>query len=475
MTNLAIKEQTAGKETLVYLVDQQTDIAALDCTTAEQTYLQQKISNKNEVIVLNRYDQIIIVASFKQDTADYLTLENCRLTGVSVTKQLNHLKISEVTVINKSDWDKAVLPFVEGMALTNYQFLKYKKEAAKQKNSLTQINVSKESTTAEAIAELQHIIDGVQAARTLINEPLSYLTARQLSKEIKALGETAGFSVKVFEKSRIKAEKMGGLLAVNAGSQDPPTFNILEWKPKKAVNKQPIILVGKGVVYDTGGLSLKPTKGMDIMKCDMSGAAAVIGAFYALAKNKLPLHVVGLIPATDNRPGETAYVPGDVIQMHSGSTVEVLNTDAEGRMILADALSYAKSYKPQLVIDMATLTGSALAAIGTDALAFMGTADEEVKETMKQCGFEVYERLVEFPLWEEYGKMLRSDIADLKNIGGRFAGCITAGKFLEHFTDYPWIHIDLAMAWGFEGKGYRGKNGTGAGVRLFYQFLKQMV
>ena len=267
---------------------------------------------------------------------------------------------------------------------------------------------------------------------------------------------------------------MGGLLAVNLGSQDPPTFNIMEWKPKNAINEQPIVLVGKGIVYDTGGLSLKPTgNAMDFMKCDMAGGAAVVGAIYAAAKNELPIYVVGLVPATDNRPGENAYAPGDVIRMHNGLTVEVLNTDAEGRMVLADALSYAKQYEPELVIDIATLTGSAVAALGPHGIPFMGTADEATKKQLVDSSFEVHERVVEFPLWEEYQDMMKSDIADVKNIGGKYAGAITAAAFLKNFTAYPWMHIDMAaMGWNHAASAYRLKNGTGACVRLFYDFLK---
>jgi leucyl aminopeptidase len=184
----------------------------------------------------------------------------------------------------------------------------------------------------------------------------------------------------VFNKAKITSLKMGGLLSVNLGSMEPPTFSIMEYKPRNAKNKQPVILVGKGVVYDTGGLSLKPTpNSMDMMKCDMAGSAAVAGTMYAIAKAKLPVHVIGLVPATDNRPGENAYVPGDVITMYNGLTVEMLNADAEGRMILADALAYAQKYNPKLVIDLATLTGAAVAAIGTSGIVAMGTADESTK------------------------------------------------------------------------------------------------
>jgi len=212
---------------------------------------------------------------------------------------------------------------------------------------------------------------------------------------------------------------------------------------------------------------------MDLMKSDMAGAAAVIGTFEAIVKNKLPLHVIGLIPATDNRPGENAYVPGDVVKMHNGMTGEMLNADAEGRMILADALSYAQQYKPALVIDLATLTGAAVAAIGKEGIVAMGTATTEQMDQIKLAGNNVHERIAEMPYYDEYDAYIKSDIADMKNIGGPTAGCITAGKFLERYTKYHWIHLDIAgTAFLTAEDNYKGKNGTGVGVRLLYDFLK---
>ena len=238
----------------------------------------------------------------------------------------------------------------------------------------------------------------------------------------------------------------------------------------------PLVLVGKGVVYDTGGLSLKPTaNSMDFMKSDMAGAAAVIGTFCTLASLDLPMEVIGLIPITDNRPGYEAMTPGDILTFANGKTVEIRDTDAEGRLILADALIYAQKYKPQLVIDLATLTGSAVAAVGPEAAVMMGTAPKEAKEKLSTAGWSTFERLVEFPLWEEYNEQIQSEIADITNLGGPTAGAITAGKFLEHFIDYNWIHIDIAgPSFDKKGQGYRPAGGTGYGVRLLYRFLKNI-
>lgn len=267
---------------------------------------------------------------------------------------------------------------------------------------------------------------------------------------------------------------MGGLLSVNAGSVDEPTFTIMEYKPKRPRNKKPYVFVGKGVVYDTGGLSLKPTpNSMDSMKCDMAGAAAVGAAMYAIAKNKLNVHVIALVPATDNRPGFNAFAPGDIITMMDGSTVEMLNSDAEGRMILADALHYAKQFNPELTIDMATLTGAAMAAIGTAGMVGMGTANKKHRDLLHASGLQVHERIAEFPFWDEYDDLMKSDIADQKNIGGPLAGAITAGKFLVKFTNYPYYHLDIAGPAFLNAKdAYRSKGGTGYGVRLLYRFIK---
>ena len=309
-------------------------------------------------------------------------------------------------------------------------------------------------------------------SRDLVNEPLSFLTAEQLGKEVQKMGKEAGFKTEVFNKAKIESLKMGGLLAVNKGSIDPPVFITMEHKPKGAVNKKPYIFVGKGVVYDTGGLSLKPTEGMATMKCDMGGAAAVAGALYAIAKANLPVWVIGLAPVTDNRPDGNAVVPGDVITISDGTTVEVLNTDAEGRLILSDALVYAQKHDPLFVVDLATLTGAAARAIGRYGIVALGTATDDF-DKLKVSGNQVHERLVEFPLWDDYSELLKSDIADIKNIGGITAGATTAAKFLERFTTYPWVHLDIAgPAFLDAPDAYRGKGGTGSGVRLLFDFIR---
>ncbi len=397
--------------------------------------------------------------------------ETIRKHAYQIHKELKD-KETEIHVIGIDD--QKLIAFIEGIYLSDYQFLKYFSEKDKKKNKLRSIKVT--GLSQKKIDELKNVIEATLWARTLVNEPVSYLDAVRLAMEIQKKRTIDGLKIKVLHKKEIENLGMGGLLAVNQGSEIPPTFTIMEWKPKNAKNQKPIVLVGKGVVYDTGGLSLKPTPhSMDLMKSDMAGAATMAATMTAVALNKLPVHIVALIPATDNRPGKNAYAPGDVIKMYDGTTVEVLNTDAEGRMILADAIAYADTYKPELIIDAATLTGAAVRAIGNKAAIVMGNAPKKYFKQLLKSGNKVHERLVEFPFWDEWKDEMKSDIADLKNIGSGNAGMITAGKFLEHFAKQPYIHIDIAGPAFLESpQDYKGKGATGFGVRLLYDFFKNI-
>src|SRR5690606_20317749 len=395
--------------------------------------------------------------------------EKMRVAGFDIRQKLDR-KNTELTIVGNGE---TALALAEGLALSNYQFLKYFKDADEREYALEPINLYGNISEKE-INRMNNTIKAVYWARDMVNEPVNYLDAVQLGKEIQEIGSEAGFTVEVLDKSAIETLKMGGLLAVNKGSITPPTFTIMEYKPANPTNEKPIVLVGKGVVYDTGGLSLKPTQGsMDVMKSDMGGAAMMAGTIYAAALNKIDKHIIGLIPATDNRPGQEAYTPGDVIRMYDGTTVEVLNTDAEGRMILADAIAYANKFQPELIINAATLTGAALVAAGTRAACMMSNADETINQKLLKAGEKVYERMVQLPLWDDYKEQLKSSVADLKNIGGRMAGTITAGKFLEHFAQQPFVHIDIAgPAFTETPENYKGLGGTGTGIRTLMQFFE---
>lgn len=473
-TKISVTKSIKSTDTLVLLSDRKSlDWATEMLNEDGADYVKKAAKDDINSVFIPRQKGNLIVQFLQTNSEEALQREDTRLAGNELLTTINHYKIKSVVITNVHSVNM-LGDFVEGLALGNYQFIKYFKDKSDRKKCLKSIKVMKEDLSSTQIRELQNIINATFHARDLVNEPLSFLTAPELANQARSFGKKYGFKVTVFDKKKIEKIGMGGLLAVNRGSTDPPTFSILEWKPANAKNKKPIVLVGKGIVYDTGGVSLKPTaNSMDFMKSDMGGAAAVIGSMVAVASNKLPLHVIALVPSTDNRPGKDAYVPGDVIKMYSGDTVEVLNTDAEGRLVLADALHYAKRYQPELVLDFATLTGSAARAIGPEGISFMGTADETICEQIETSGFQVYERLVRFPLWREYHNQLKSNIADIKNLGGPNAGMITAGKFLEYFTSFPWLHFDIAgSAYLKAADGYRTKEGTGVGVRLVYDFLK---
>ncbi len=307
-------------------------------------------------------------------------------------------------------------------------------------------------------------------ARRLQFLPPNQCTPAFLAETAVALGQTHGFDVTVLDKVAIAAEGMGALLAVNQGSATEPRFIVLEYRG--AGEAAPVALVGKGITFDTGGISIKPSQAMEEMKYDMSGAAAVLGAMEAVGRLRPRLNVVGIIPSTDNMPGGRAVRPSDVVRAHSGKTIEVVNTDAEGRMVLADALSYVKRFKPAAVLDAATLTGGVILALGHTVSAVMGN-DEALIEEVRRAGERAGERVWPLPMYDEFRELNKSDIADVKNSGGRPAQPITAGWFLREFVDgYPWAHLDVA------GTAYTGgdapplaKGPAGVPMRLFAEFL----
>lgn len=462
----------AARDTLV-LLDSAAQLRNLDLERNDRQYLSEQLEQDGQLAVCDISGRLVLV---HLTTAGVRSrqLEKARRAGNDMALRLIAAKRKEAQLIALHSDAELVLALAEGVALGSYTFRKYKTDD-KGASSLEKLSIIAKEVSTAAVEELSDLCEATCIARDLVNEPLSFLSAKQLAAEIKTLSRNAGFKVQVLNKEQIEAQGMGGLIAVNKGSRDEPTFSILEWKPKNATNKRPVLLVGKGVVYDTGGLSLKPTpNSMDQMKCDMAGAAAVACAMYAVAKQQLPLHVVALIPATDNRPGGNAYVPGDILRMHSGLTVEVLNTDAEGRLILADALSYGERYKPELAITVATLTGAAMRAIGTYGSVTMGTAPDAQFKHLEAAGDQVFERLARLPFWDEYGDEIISDVADIKNLGSDLGGAQTAGKFLARFTTQPFIHLDIAgTAFSTRRDAYRTKGGTGVGVRLLYEFLKR--
>ncbi|HET8574487.1 MAG TPA: leucyl aminopeptidase [Edaphocola sp.] len=459
----------------VYLCSDLKQLAETNISKDESRWLQEQVKKGQKSLSLLNGDACSFFIFFDGEKHADKIAEQLRQLGAGLfQKYLAPAKVAEIALYDLSALNIQPAYFLaEGITLSSYQFLKYKSGQKDLKSALGQINFSPKSLTLKKLRQLQTITDAVGIARDLVNEPLSYLTAEQLAAEIVKIGKAGGFKVQTLSKARIEQLGMGGLLGVNRGSLLPPTFTIMEHKPLNPIRKNPVVLVGKGIVYDTGGLSLKPTaNSMDRMKSDMSGAALVTAAMYVAGMLELPIHLIALVPATENRPGAQAYVPGDILKMSNGSSVEVLNTDAEGRLVLADALHYAKKYRPELVLDFATLTGSAAATLGDMGIICMGNITEEGKQAFMESGQRQHERLVELPLWEEYATLLQSDIADLKNVGGPKGGAITAGKFLEHFTDYPWMHFDIAgVSFHSGGKDYRPSGATGYGLRMLVDFL----
>ena len=368
---------------------------------------------------------------------------------------------------------EAVQAITEGLAqgVWLYTEMKRRDEDAR-KPQLERVDILV-TTEANEVQDAHRIGEAVGAGQTFARSiqvlPGNICTPAYLANEARQLAQRHGFEVTILDKAAITKEKMGALLSVAQGSAEEPRFIALEYNGSDG---PPVVLVGKGVTFDTGGISIKPAQNMEDMKYDMSGAAAVLGTFEALGRLKPKVHVVGLIPSTENMPSGTAVKPGDVVTSHLGKTIEVINTDAEGRLILCDALSYARRYQPAAVIDIATLTGAIVVALGHSAAGIMGSDDKLVDE-LRAAGERAGERVWPLPLWEDYRDLMKSDIADVKNSGGRPAGSISAGWFLREFVDgFPWAHLDIAgTAYSDREDPTRVKGPTGMGVRLFTEFV----
>ena len=430
--------------------------------------------NKRDFFVFNNLSHWLIVFVFPTKKTDYQTYEQLRKLGAKALDFFDKEYIKNINLISSTSKDK-VISFVEGVCLASYCFDNYKTDPSRLIHPFDHISIIHNDIDMIDIEHLRIIAEAIEKGKDLVNEPFSTLNAVGLAQALVNMSMEANINVEVLNKEDIERLKMGGILAVNKGSIDPPTFTIMEYKPENATNNQPLVLVGKGLVYDTGGLNIKTGDYMEDMKTDMAGAAMMASALYAIARLNLPIHVIGLFPSTDNRPCGNAYAAGDIVNMYDGTNVEVVNTDAEGRMILADALAYAKQYNPALIINAATLTGSAERAIGPCGIVAMENHAGLYIADLKQAGNDVYERIAEFPFWEEYDEMIKSDIGDIKNSGEKYAGMITAGKFLSHFTrDIPFIHLDIAgVAYRNSKKDYMGYGATGYGIRLIIKFIEK--
>ncbi|PLX88787.1 MAG: leucyl aminopeptidase [Desulfuromonas sp.] len=428
-------------------------------------------------------ERVLLVGLGKAREAN---LEGLRLAAASAVRQLQERRISSCAValaecvVPRSSVAERFAAVAEGMLLADYRFDLYRTEEIDKlpptlaRAVLLVTQGDDQIAAATAIEKAQHLLRGVCFARDLVNEPGNVKSPQHLAERARQMADEVGLACTILDKPALEKEKMGALLGVAQGSEREPRLIVLEHRGGKK-GEAPVALVGKGVVFDAGGISLKPAEKMDEMKMDMAGGAAVLGTLFAAALLDLPLNLVGVVPAVENLPSGTAIRPGDILTTLSGTTVEVLNTDAEGRLILADALTYVRRFEPRTVIDLATLTGACIIALGHHAAAVLGS-DERLVQKLLKAGERSGEKLWQLPLWADYSKQIKSEVADIKNIGGRAAGTITAAAFLQHFTrDLSWAHLDIAgTAWADSTRPCYPKGGTGVGVRLLIEYLKSV-
>jgi leucyl aminopeptidase len=412
-----------------------------------------------------------------------LTLRGIRAGLYNVAKTAKKLRDHNIAVVTpfalpKIDSDEAPRVLAEYLAASDYKYDAYITASKEKKggpiNATLVVPADMDSKVIRRDRkEAQAIADGVRTVRDLGNAPGNLVTPSYLAKRAQEVAKEVGVKCTVYGRAAIEKMKMGGLLAVNRGSAEEPRFIVLEYTPKRA--KQHVALVGKGITFDSGGISIKPAEKMEEMKFDMCGAAAVIGTIEAAAKLDIPVKITGIIPSTENLPGGRAYKPGDIITMMSGKTVEIVNTDAEGRLILADALHYASQLKPNHLLDYATLTGAIVVALGGEAAGLFSNNDELARKLV-ECGEQVGERLWRLPEWDSYKDLIRSEWADMKNSGGRWGGASIAALFLKEFVNCKsWAHLDIAGTAYAEGENAREPRGaTGAGVRVTIEFLQSL-
>ena len=451
----------------------------------------QILSEVNEIsdsLVEALIEKEKITGKFKNTTSFYNGKKRYSIIGLGKKEEIKSSKIidlaglmcslsikekdSSVFVYMRTEDDNHYLKLSEGFQVGSYTFLEYiSKEKKKEKKvKLSEIQVYGKKEHKESIEKGKAIGKARNFARDLINHPRNYMTPDILAKTIKK--HLKELDVKILSKAEIKELKMGGLLGVASGSKDEPKFVIIRHNPEKKKSKVKIVLVGKGVTFDSGGISIKPSLNMHEMKGDMAGAATVAGIMDFVKAENIPYEVVGLIPSASNMPGNEAITPGDILTALNGKTVEVLNTDAEGRLLLMDALSYAvKHEKADYIVDFATLTGAMVVALG-DITTGIFTNTDELADDIVKASDKSGEYLWKMPMFEEYRKQLDSDIADIKNIGGRKAGSITAAKFLEEFVDKtPWAHLDIAGTSWIDSHDYLKPSGTGATISTLAQWL----
>ncbi|HSQ24442.1 MAG TPA: leucyl aminopeptidase, partial [Pyrinomonadaceae bacterium] len=412
------------------------------------------------------------------DRQDYKPAKIIQMAGTA-TRFLRSKNVKSIGIIPRADGDseKIAQTVVVGATMGLFEPDKYRTKD-KEEREIDAVTVVVEGGDEKALnrgAERGRIIgESINFTRDLANEPGAYMTPTIMADRAKNVAKEFGLSVDVLDQKQMEKLGMGSLLGVARGSDEPPKLIVLKYQPSRfRSSKDLLALVGKGITFDSGGISLKPGENMELMKYDMTGAATVIGTMRAIAQLKPSIPVLGVAPCSENLPSGKATKPGDVLKAMTGKTIEVINTDAEGRLVLADAIAYAKKLGATKIIDMATLTGAVSIALGDVNTAILGT-DQELIEQFIAAGKEVGERFWQLPLDDEYTKQIKSDIADIKNVGGKKAGTITAAAFLKEFAeDTPWAHLDIAgTAWGDPATPYRSKGPTGVAVRTLIEFIE---
>ncbi|HCW32749.1 MAG: leucyl aminopeptidase, leucyl aminopeptidase [Candidatus Peregrinibacteria bacterium GW2011_GWE2_39_6] len=433
----------------------------------------------NETVLLYQKDKLtprILLVGLGQEKKT--TTEIWRQAGGTVANQLKK-GLSKLAIIPPKESLRLILAFIEGFYLGHYKYEPFLNDPERQQTPLSELQIIIQDKTLKKeleikLKELQIITKTVNSVRDQVNSPSNILNPTQFAKNSqKVTKKSRKINCKIFDEKSLQKINMNCLVSVGKGARDKAKLIILEYK-SKPINKRPLVLVGKGICFDAGGINLK-TRDLEYMKYDMTGAATVLGIFEILAELNLPLHIIGVLPCAENMLGENAFKPGDILTAYDKTTVEILNTDAEGRLILADALAYAvKNFKPEIIIDVATLTGAAITALGYDIAALIGN-NQNLTTQLKQAATQVDEKIWELPLDPDYKKEIKSDIADIKNYSAEVgAGVIMGGAFLEHFVkDTPWAHLDMGgSAWTNKAKSYYPKGATGRMVRTLWQFLK---
>jgi leucyl aminopeptidase len=409
------------------------------------------------------------------------TDESARICAGKATRKAQELGIKEFSMLQFSNLDDGLVEaMTEGTALALYSFDKYK-EAKEPTSKIEEVTIliNSDSLRFQSVVEKANIlVEAVNFARDIGNLPPNDCPPSHLASIAVSLAQDYGIKARIMDRYELENMGMGGIVAVGKGSNNPPKLIVLEYTGTNDAQQKPYLLVGKAVTFDTGGISIKPSEKMDEMKFDKCGGCTVLAIIRAIASLKSAVNVVGIVPSVENMPSATSYRPGDIIRMYNGKSVEVLNTDAEGRMILADAIAYGiATYGPKAVIDLATLTGAAIIALGANVAALIGN-NKQLVDRLRKLSDKMGEKMWELPLYDEYHEQIRSPYADIKNIGGRPGGAITAAAFLSNFVnDAPWVHIDIAgTAWTQEGtheKSYNHRGATGFGVRTLVKLLME--